>query len=123
MQWYELYNKENEPTENQIKEYVDTNLWDSLTNYIQEMYNVKPKYSFSNCSMDKGNWKGWNVKFQKSSKSLCTLYPKQGYFMALTFKDGKSHGIEVKNKKSLEETKKLVALRVESTARPGSGKK
>ena len=22
-------------------------------------------------------WKGWNVKYQKSGKSLCTLYPKR----------------------------------------------
>ena len=33
--------------------------------------------------MDNGSWKGWNVKYKKSGKSLCTLYPKQGYFVAL----------------------------------------
>ena len=33
--------------------------------------------------MDGGYWKGWNVKYKKSGKSLCTLYPKQGYILAL----------------------------------------
>ena len=44
---------------------------------------VKPILSYSNCAMDKGIWKGWNVKYKKSGKALCTLYPKQGYFQAL----------------------------------------
>lgn len=26
---------------------------------------------------------GWNVKYKKSGKSLCTLYPMEGYFIAL----------------------------------------
>jgi hypothetical protein len=114
MQWYELFNKENEPTENQIKKFTDTPLWDDLTNHLQDIYKVKPKYSYSNCSMDKGLWKGWNVKFQKSSKSLCTLYPQQGYYMALIFIDGESNAVEVKNKKSLKSVKDMVALRVET---------
>jgi hypothetical protein len=117
MQWNELFNKENEPTENQIKKFVATPLWDDLTSHLQETYNVKPKYSYSNCSMEKGFWKGWNVKFQKSSKSLCTLYPKQGYFMALIPLEGESNSIEVKSKKSLKDVKSMVALRVESTIR------
>jgi AraC family transcriptional regulator len=33
--------------------------------------------------MQKGFWKGWNVKYKKGGKSLCTLYPKQGYFISL----------------------------------------
>lgn len=33
--------------------------------------------------MDGGAWKGWNVKYKKSGKSLCTLYPKQGFFLSL----------------------------------------
>lgn len=26
---------------------------------------------------------GWNLKYQKSGKSLCTLYPMEGFFIAL----------------------------------------
>jgi len=27
--------------------------------------------------------KGWNIKYRKGGKSLCTLYPMQGYFIVL----------------------------------------
>ncbi len=33
----------------------------------------------SRCSMQAG----WNIKYKKGGKSLCTLYPMQGYFIAL----------------------------------------
>ena len=83
MQWSELWDNEHAPSDSQIKEFVDTPLWDDLDNYLKQAYNVKPKLFYSNCSMQKGMWKGWNVKYQKSGKSLCTLYPKQGYILAL----------------------------------------
>lgn len=34
---------------------------------------------YSRCSMQAG----WNIKYKKGGKSLCTLYPMQGYFIAL----------------------------------------
>jgi len=83
MQWSELFGDECEPLDNQIKEFVNTPLWDDLSNYLQQTYNIKPKLSYSSCSMQEGFWKGWNVKYKKRGKSLCTLYPKQGYFIAL----------------------------------------
>jgi len=83
MQWNELFNKDNQPSENQVKDYIGTPLWDDLDDYLKQTYNVKPKSSYSNCAMDGGMWKGWNIKYQKSGKSLCTVYPKQGYFLLL----------------------------------------
>jgi AraC family transcriptional regulator len=110
MLWSELFNDRQEPLNNEIKEYVNTPLWDVLADYLQETYNVKPKLFYSCCSMDKGSWKGWNVKYKKSSKSLCTLYPKQGYFTALITVSGKSHVIEVTNESTLRDLKELIAL-------------
>jgi len=83
MQWSELYTKENEPSKSQIKDFVNTPLWDNLDNHLQQEYNVKSKVAYSSCAMDSGRWKGWNVKYQKSGKSLCTLYPKQGHIQSL----------------------------------------
>jgi AraC family transcriptional regulator len=83
MLWSELFNNGQEPLDNQIKEFVDTPLWDDLANYLQQTYNVQPQLFYSCCSMQNGFWKGWNVKYKKSGKSLCTLYPKQGHFIAL----------------------------------------
>ena len=82
-QWYELYGKEHEPSEEQIKEYVNTPLFSDLDEYLRQTYKVKPKIAYSSCNMDGGMWKGWNIKYQKSGKSLCTLYPKQGYLLLL----------------------------------------
>jgi AraC family transcriptional regulator len=79
MQWSELFNDAHEPLDSQIKEFVDTPLWDDLANFLQQKYNVQPKLFYSCCSMQKG----WNIKYKKSGKSLCTLYPMQGYFIAL----------------------------------------
>jgi len=83
MQWNELFDREHEPSESQIKEYVSTPLYDELDGHLRDAYKVKPKPSYSGCGMDGGAWKGWNVKYQKSGKSLCTLYPKQGYLQLL----------------------------------------
>ena len=83
MIWNELFNKENQPSSEQIEKYVATPLWGDLANYLQQTYNVNPKIEYSGCNMDGGSWKGWNVKYKKSGKSLCTLYPKQGYFLSL----------------------------------------
>ena len=83
MQWYELFDREHEPSETQVKEFVGTPLFDSLDSHLRETHKVKPKLAYSNCNMDGGAWKGWNIKYQKSGKSLCTLYPKQGYLQLL----------------------------------------
>lgn len=83
MQWNELFGKEHEPPNAQIADFVATPLWDDLAEYLQKTYNIKPKIEYSGCAMDGGIWKGWNVKYKKGGKSLCTLYPKQGYFLSL----------------------------------------
>jgi len=142
MQWSELFNNELEPLDSQIREYVYTPLWDNLDNHLQQTYNVQPKLFYSCCSMQEGMWKGWNVKYKKSGKSLCTLYPKQGYFLSLVpiglremheaellmplcteytqnlFKqtvsghNGKSLAFDVRNEDILRDIKKLIAIRV-----------
>ena len=83
MQWYELFDDANEPSDDEIINFVETPLWSELDGHLRQIYNVKPKLFYSNCSMQQGIWKGWNVKYKKSGKALCTLYPKQGFFLSL----------------------------------------
>ncbi len=137
MQWSELYRKEQEPSEHQIKEFVDSPLWDNLAHYLQQSYNTMPKLCYSDCSMDSGSWKGWNIKYKKSGKALCSLYPKPGYFIALIAVGakeiveadsliqytqnvyhqtkfgyaGKSLALDVKSEQILQDVKNLIALR------------
>ena len=82
-EWNDLYDREHEPSEAQIKEYVNTPLFEELDSHLRQTYKVKPKVAYSGCKMDGGAWQGWNIKYQKSGKSLCTLYPKQGYLLLL----------------------------------------
>ena len=71
-QWNELFNRENEPTEIQIKEFINTPLFGDLDEHLRQTYKVEPKVEYSSCAMDGGMWKGWNIKprFSRNVKSL-----------------------------------------------------
>jgi hypothetical protein len=77
--WSGLYGPEVMPDETQISAFINSGLWRDLNEYIQSAYGVAPAYSYSKCPAQKG----WNVKYQKAGRSLCTLYPMNGYFIAL----------------------------------------
>jgi len=81
MNWSQLFNANQQPTYEDIKEFIGQGgpFWSELLAYIDFRYQVQPKMSYSKCSAQPG----WNVKYQKNSKSLCTLYPMEGYFIAL----------------------------------------
>ena len=79
MDWANLYNAGKQPGKTEIAEYIASPLWDDLNKFLQENYEVEPIYSYSVCS----GQPGWNVKYQKAGRSLCTLYPMPGFFIAL----------------------------------------
>lgn len=81
MLWHEMYPADRIPSREDIQEYLGEGrrLWDELTAYIADTYGVDPRPSFSRCSAQPG----WNVKFKKGGRALCTLYPMDGYFIAL----------------------------------------
>lgn len=81
MSWNEMFDTDHIPSDEDIREYLGEakSNWDALTSYIEETYRVKPQIDHSTCSAQPG----WNVKYKKSGKSLCTLYPMAGYFIAL----------------------------------------
>lgn len=77
--WSELYLQDTKPTPEQIALFIDSPLWRTLCEYIQSTYRVSPEYAYSQCAAQMG----WNVKYKKSGRALCTLYPMDGYFIAL----------------------------------------
>ena len=79
MDWMNRYPAGVQPTERQIAEFIASSLWADLNVFLRESYAVEPKYSYSVCS----GQPGWNVKYQKAGRSLCTLYPMDGFFIAL----------------------------------------
>ncbi len=79
MSWNTIFPKDLEPQFDQVSEYISSPLWNSLNEYLQHSYAIKPKIEHSICS----GAPGWNVKYKKSGRSLCVLYPEQGCFTCL----------------------------------------
>lgn len=79
MEWANFYGSDRQPAEAEISEYIASPLWADLNSFLQENYEVEPSYSYSGCSAQPG----WNVKYKKAGRSLCTLYPMEGFFIAL----------------------------------------
>ncbi len=79
MAWHMMYPKGQAPEMEEISRYVASPLWDELNAFIQERYKASPLVSHSSCSMAPG----YNVKYRKGGKALCTLYPKDGSFDCL----------------------------------------
>ncbi len=78
----ELWDKTNgaqKPTITTISSYVNSPLFDELCKHLETEYQSKPLLEYSRCSMQYG----WNVKYKKAGRTLCTLYPMGGYFIAL----------------------------------------
>ena len=67
------------PTLEEIAETVGNPLFRTFCSEIKETYGVSEKIEFSSCSMEPG----WNVKFKKSGKALCTIYLREAYFTVM----------------------------------------
>lgn len=88
MEWIKLYPQGKQPSPGEITEYIASPLWADLNRFLQESYETAPSYSYSACS----GQPGWNVKYQKAGRSLCTLYPMKGFFIALVVIGSKEQG-------------------------------
>lgn len=75
----DLLDRSYEPALEEIGEYVGNPVFQKFCLEIQEKYKGKEKIEFSSCSLEPG----WNIKFKKSGKSLCTIYPKESFFTVL----------------------------------------
>lgn len=140
MKWSELYYNDKMPSFENIENHIGAgaSIWRDLLSYVEKAYEIQPKMSYSKCSAQPG----WNVKYQKSGKSLCTLYPMEDFFIALVVIGAKEEEevesalesfspyikslyrktafscggrwlmVEVKDKAILEDVKRLIAIRV-----------
>lgn len=79
MMWSEHYPKAVKPALEQISEYIGGPLWQELCGFVETVYGILPKVEYSMCS----GARGWNVKYKKAGRSLCTLYPHEGFFTCL----------------------------------------
>lgn len=88
----DIKNCNHRPDIDEISKYIRNSLFDDFCSKIIKEYNVKYKVEFSKCSWEPG----WNIKFKKSGKSLCTVYPRENYFTVMVV-------IGKKEKEAIEE--------------------
>lgn len=79
MNWNETYPITNQPTMEQIAEAVGNPLWARLCGEVERAYGGLPRVEYSRCSMAPG----WNVKYKKGGRAVCTLYPDCGGFRCM----------------------------------------
>lgn len=60
-------------------DYIANPIWTDFSGYLMDHYQTKPVIQYSRCTMAPG----WNVKFKKSGKNLCTIYPFQGHLKVM----------------------------------------
>lgn len=141
--WDVAWPQQMEPALSDIGAWVNNPAFEELSVWLGETYGAEPSIEFSRCSMDRG----WNVKYKRGSKALCTLYVRSGYFTAMvtlgakqtaelevllpTFSDalqelyqqtpafngGKWLVIDVKDRTQLEDIQRLILLK----AKPKKG--
>ncbi|MCE5187817.1 MAG: DUF3788 domain-containing protein [Eubacteriales bacterium] len=79
MNWNQQYPKTQQPSLQEIAYFIGSPLWSDFCSWAEVAYRIEPKVEHSTCS----GAPGWNVKYKKSGRSLCTLYPDEGSFTAL----------------------------------------
>lgn len=67
------------PTLDEVGAYIQNPVFQEFCTKIKETYKCSEKIEYSCCSMEPG----WNVKFKKYGKSLCTIYPRESYFTVM----------------------------------------
>lgn len=138
MNWNQRFSKAQRPSLAEIDAFIGSPLWGSLCAWAETTYAISPKVEHSTCS----GAPGWNVKYKKSGRALCTLYPEEGAFTALVtvgakeapeaelllptcseylrslfagsaaFNGGRWLMIRVTEARVLEDVKRLISLRV-----------
>ena len=75
----DLRDKSTCPTLEEIGQYVRNPVFMQFCLELKEAYQCSENIAFSACSMERG----WNVKFKKSGKALCTFYPREDFMTVL----------------------------------------
>lgn len=80
MQYQRMLDKEHEPSEKQILGYLGGNAaeaWADIVSFLKTHYDFSPEPDYGGAKY------GWSIRYRKSGKSLCTLYPERGAFTIL----------------------------------------
>lgn len=67
------------PSIGELSDYVSNPVFIHFCSEMERRYGTVSLLSFSSCSWEKG----WNIKFRKAGRSLCTVYVREGFFTVL----------------------------------------
>lgn len=148
MKWKDAFSANVKPDMGQISAYLGTSLWEELCLFAESQYQISPKIEYSICSMAPG----WNVKYKKGGKAVCTLYPNEGFYTCMVcigtqaaseaelilggctkyvrdiykdttpFQGTRMLMIDVTEKAILEDVKTLIDVRMKSGKKPSPGR-
>lgn len=79
MEWSAAFDAGRAPTMDEITAFVRSPLLGRLHDHLAQAYNSAPQVEYSSCSAQPG----WNIKYKKGQKALCTVYPMDGYFITM----------------------------------------
>lgn len=71
--------KTHQPNLEEIETFIQNTLFGQFRAHLEATYRPQVKIDYSG----ETNYDGWNVKFRKAGKALCTVYPREGYFTVL----------------------------------------
>ena len=75
----DLQNKQYCPVIEEIGACIGNPVFDDFCKDMKQKYKCSEKIEFSACSLAPG----WNIKFKKSGKTLCTIYPGEAFFTTM----------------------------------------
>lgn len=75
----DIEDKNYQPTAAELCEFVGNPLFDELCSYMDSEYDALRKIEYSGDKV----LLGWNLKFKKAGRTLCTVYPRKGRFPML----------------------------------------
>ena len=79
MDWNACYPRDLQPERAQIDAFIDSPQWNALVAHLEGELGIRPVEEHSRCS----GAPGWNLKYRKGGRSLCTVYPRSGYVTCL----------------------------------------
>lgn len=67
------------PTLAEVAQWVRNPVFDRFCARMGDTCGCGERIEYSACSMERG----WNVKYKKGGRALCTIYPREGYFTVM----------------------------------------
>jgi hypothetical protein len=78
MEFERMLNESHEPSDEELLTAIGAaDLWLDLRQYLEQNYDFQPELVFY------GKKYGWTIRYRKSGKTLCSLFPEHGAFTVL----------------------------------------